>query len=84
MYLDLCKFHVKLNSKFHFNWNCLPTSTVSRGWCYSLASTSGFHLVLHSLSCCAYCLSTRALSWKQATISLHAWKESSVRRTVRW
>jgi len=49
-----------------------------------LESTTGFHLLLHSLSCWAYCLSTRALSWKHATMSLQAWKASSVRFTVRW
>lgn len=50
---------------------------------YLLESTTGFHLLLHSLSCWAYCLSTRALSWKHATMSLQAWKASSVRFTVR-
>lgn len=49
---------------------------------FLLESTTGFHLVLHSLSCWAYCLSTRARSWKQATMSLQAWKASSVRFTV--
>lgn len=49
-----------------------------------LESTTGVHLLLHSLSCCAYCRSTRALSWKHATMSLQAWKASSVRFTVGW
>lgn len=51
---------------------------------HSLESTTGFHLLLHSLSCWAYCLSSRARSWKHATMSLQAWKASSVRFTVRW
>lgn len=46
-------------------------------------STMDFHLLLHWLSCWAYCFSTFALSTKQATISLQAWKDCSVRCTVR-
>lgn len=50
---------------------------------YSRESTMDFHLLLHWLSCWAYCFSTFALSMKQATMSLHAWKDCSVRCTVR-
>lgn len=73
--------------KCNYNWlHCIVWATL---WVLSqrlssLESTTGFHLLLHSLSCWAYCRSTRALSWKHATMSLHAWKESSVRFTVGW
>ncbi len=70
---------IKKAWEYKFSVSRLPISSFS----YLRESTMDFHLLLHWLSCWAYCFSTFALSMKQATMSLQAWKDWSVRCTVR-